>query len=72
MRAGSDVTTYDARNRAATRWCFTCTAQQAEDLQDWLDKSAARLEPARRAMAEDLARAAADVRAALQAVAPTG
>jgi hypothetical protein len=72
MRAGSDVTTYDARNRAATRWCFTCTARQAEDLQDWLDKSAARLEPARRAMADDLARAAADVRAALQAIAPTG
>jgi len=72
VRAGSDVTTYDAREKAATRWCFTCTVRQAEDLQDWLDKSAAKLEPSRHVLAGGLTHAAADVRAALNAVsAPT-
>ena len=69
VRAGSDVTTYDARDRAVTRWCFTCTERQADDLQGWLDKSAAKLQqPSRRTLAEGLAHAAADVRTALNAV----
>jgi hypothetical protein len=68
VRAGSNITTYDARDRAATRWCFTCTVRQAEDLQNWLDQSSAKLGPSRHVLAEGLAHAAADVRAALAAV----
>ena len=68
VRAGSSVTTYNTRRMAETRWCFTCTVRQAEDLQGWLDKSASKLEPSRHSLAEGLAHAAADVRAALNAV----
>ncbi len=70
VRAGSNVTTYDPQARAATRWCFTCTMRQAEDLQDWLDKSVAKLKPSRQSLAEGLARAAVDVRTALNAISP--
>jgi hypothetical protein len=70
VRAGSSVTTYDSRERASTRWCFTCTMRQAEDLQDWLDKSAAKLAPSRQSLVEGLARAAVDIRTALNAVGP--